>query len=74
MINALNAMGGGHTAEDFLATQCTETQPVSGTYNGIDLVEHPPNGQGATAILLLNILKNFDLSRLDPLQRRAHSY
>ena len=67
MINALSSLGGVHTAEDFLATQCTETLPVSGTYNGIDLVEHPPNGQGATAILLLNILKNFDLAQLDPL-------
>ncbi|WP_170467964.1 gamma-glutamyltransferase family protein [Ruegeria arenilitoris] len=73
MIDALSAMGGGHTAEDFLATQCTETQPVSGTYNGIELVEHPPNGQGATAIVLLNILKNFDLRRLDPLSaERIH--
>ncbi|WP_282170486.1 gamma-glutamyltransferase [Ruegeria atlantica] len=66
MIDALTALGGVHTAEDFLATQCTKSQPVSGNYNGIDLVEHPPNGQGATAILLLNILKNFDLTGLDP--------
>ncbi|WP_170416372.1 gamma-glutamyltransferase family protein [Ruegeria atlantica] len=66
MIDALKELGGVHTAEDFLATQCTEAQPISGTYNDIDLVEHPPNGQGATAILLLNILKNFDLGSLDP--------
>ncbi|WP_037315130.1 gamma-glutamyltransferase [Ruegeria halocynthiae] len=67
MLDALTKMGGVHTADDFEAAACTETQPVSGHYKGVDLVEHPPNGQGATAILLLNILKNFDLASMDPL-------
>ncbi len=66
MVDALTQMGGEHTVADFQNTQYTETQPVSGHYKGFDLVEHPPNGQGATAILLLNILKNFDLGSLDP--------
>jgi len=66
MITALNRSGGVHTAADFQDAKCTITQPVSGHYGGVDLVEHPPNGQGATAILLLNILKNFDLAGMDP--------
>ncbi|WP_170383973.1 gamma-glutamyltransferase [Ruegeria atlantica] len=66
MIAALTDLGGVHTAQDFEATRYTETQPVSGDYKGLELVEHPPNGQGATAILLLNILKNFDLANMDP--------
>lgn len=66
MIRALSARGGVHTAEDFHCTKCTETQPIRGAYKGVDLVEHPPNGQGATAILLLNILKQFDLASMDP--------
>lgn len=66
MLHALTAMGGTHTAADFAANRPTQTDPVSGTYKGTDIVEHPPNGQGATAILLLNILAHFDIASMDP--------
>ncbi|UUV05621.1 gamma-glutamyltransferase [Ruegeria sp. YS9] len=66
MITALSERGGVHSAEDFHHTSYTETQPIHGAYKGVDLVEHPPNGQGATAILLLNILKHFDMASMDP--------
>ena len=73
MLAALRAMGGAHTAEDFAATACTWGEPVAGTYRGHDLLEHPPNGQGATAILMLNILSRFDIAALDPFgPERAH--
>lgn len=73
MVASLNALGGPHTMEDFAATACTYTDPISGPYKGIELVEHPPNGQGATAILMLNILKHFDLAAMDPFgTQRAH--
>ena len=73
MVGALNALGGTHTLGDFAATACDYTEPVSGQYHGTELVEHPPNGQGATAILLANILSNFDLGTLDPFgSMRAH--
>ncbi len=73
MVASLRAMGGVHTLDDFAATACTYTDPVSGTYKGVDLVEHPPNGQGATAILLANILSHFDIAGMDPLgTARAH--
>lgn len=66
MLAALQNAGGVQAAEDFAATRCEATTPVSGTYKGIELVEHPPNGQGATAILLLNILSHFDIAGMDP--------
>ncbi len=73
MLAALSPVGGVHTTEDFEATRCTPAEPMRGSYKGVDLVEHPPNGQGATAILLLNILKHFDLARMDPLgTERVH--
>jgi gamma-glutamyltranspeptidase/glutathione hydrolase len=73
MIASLRALGGTHTLDDLADTACDYTAPISGLYNGIDLVEHPPNGQGATAILLLNILRHFDLKAMDPFGApRAH--
>ncbi|MAU52495.1 MAG: gamma-glutamyltransferase [Roseovarius sp.] len=67
MIAALTALGGVHDAADFAAAESNYTDPVSGDYKAATLVEHPPNGQGATAILLLNILSHFDLAAMDPM-------
>lgn len=73
MVASLNAAGGTHTLDDFAGVTSDYTTPISGPYKDIELVEHPPNGQGATAILLLNILKHFDIAGLDPLgAARAH--
>jgi len=73
MVKSLQAAGGTHTLEDFAAVSSDYTAPISGTYQDIELVEHPPNGQGATAILMLNILKHFDLATMDPIGAdRAH--
>lgn len=73
MVASLNALGGTHTLDDFAATACDYTDPIRGGYGGLDLYEHPPNGQGATAILLLNILKHFDIAGMDPWgAERAH--
>ncbi len=73
MVATLNARGGLHTLEDFANTRCEATSPVSGSYKDVELVEHPPNGQGATAILMLNILSHFDIAGMDPFgSQRAH--
>jgi gamma-glutamyltranspeptidase/glutathione hydrolase len=73
MVASLRALGGTHTMEDFAKVACDYTDPVAGDYKGTELLEHPPNGQGATAILMLNILKHFDLAAMDPFGvDRAH--
>lgn len=73
LVASLQAAGGVHTLDDLAAVACDYVEPISGGYGGLELVEHPPNGQGAAAILLLNILKNFDIAAMDPWgATRAH--
>ncbi len=73
MVASLNALGGVHTMDDFARTRADETAPISSEYKGMELLEHPPNGQGATAMLMLNILSHFDIPSMDPFgTMRAH--
>jgi len=66
MVASLRQMGGGHVHGDFSDLKTFETSPVAGKFSQFDLFEHPPNGQGATAILLMNILEQFDLANMAP--------
>ena len=73
MIDSLRGYGGPHSHADLDATRCGYGAPISSHYKDHELVEHAPNGQGATANLILNILAQFDLAQLDPLgAERAH--
>ncbi|MEL6642386.1 MAG: gamma-glutamyltransferase family protein [Pseudomonadota bacterium] len=73
MVATLRAAGGCHNLEDFANCRAEYTDPISGTYGGHEFLEHPPNGHGATAILLANILKRFDIAGMDPYGTiRAH--
>ena len=58
--------GGCLTVDDLAAHVSTWDEPISTTYGGLRLWECPPNGQGITALLALNILEGFDLPS-DPL-------
>lgn len=73
MLTTLNDAGGIHSTQDFADTRGNATTPVGGEYNGVELLEHPPNGQGATALLMLNMLGHFDIANMDPFgAERAH--
>ena len=67
MVATLSARGSFLTLEDFAHHRGDAVTPISTRYRGIDLTEIPPNGQGLTALVMLNILENFDLAALDPL-------
>jgi gamma-glutamyltranspeptidase/glutathione hydrolase len=53
--------GGVLSADDFAAHRATWVEPISSDYRGYRLYEIPPNGQGLTALIALNILGQFDL-------------
>jgi gamma-glutamyltranspeptidase/glutathione hydrolase len=60
--------GGFLSMEDFAAHKSDWVEPISTIYRGHTLYELPPNNQGLTALILLNILEGIDLQgmRLDP--------
>lgn len=67
IVTRLKELGGLHTLEDFAATAGNYTDPVTIEYRGHRIHQMPPNNQGLTALLMLNILSGFELSKLDPL-------
>jgi gamma-glutamyltranspeptidase/glutathione hydrolase len=73
MVSALDGAGGCMRLEDLAAHTSTWETPISVSYRGYRVHECPPNGQGLTALLALNLLEGFDLAALDPLSaQRIH--
>lgn len=69
----LQQAGGCLTVADLAAHTSTWEEPASVTYGAFRVHECPPNGQGLTALLALNLLEGFDLTALDPLSpERLH--
>ena len=67
MVATLAAMGSVLTVEDFARHRGEAPTPISTNYRGVDLVEIPPNTQGLTALVMLNILEHFELGKLEAL-------
>ena len=67
IVATVAARGSFLTAEDFARHRGEAVAPISTNYRGLDVLELPPNTQGLTALVLLNIMERFDLAALDPL-------
>jgi gamma-glutamyltranspeptidase/glutathione hydrolase len=59
------ANGGFFTLADFANHTTTWVEPIRTDYRGHTVLELPPNGQGITALLALNVLEGFDLAAMD---------
>ena len=73
IIEKIRGIGGTHTIEDFSNFDVNYVEPINVPYKGYNVFECPPNGQGIVALMMLNILSNFDISKYDPNDyRRIH--
>lgn len=62
IVATIQQAGGCLSLTDLALHHSTWEQPLHATYRGINVWECPPNGQGITALLGLNLLEGFDLS------------
>jgi gamma-glutamyltranspeptidase/glutathione hydrolase len=64
IVDYVQAHEGFLSMQDFAEHRAEWVQPISTTYKGYTLYEMPPNNQGLTALILLNILEGIDLTAL----------
>ncbi|HSQ25568.1 MAG TPA: gamma-glutamyltransferase [Anaerolineales bacterium] len=69
----VQSAGGCLTVDDLASHHSTWEEPILTNYRGVNIWECPPNGQGLTALLALNILEGFNLADLPALSHeRLH--
>ena len=61
----VQSKGGYLTVGDLAAHTATWETPIRTTYRDVEILEHPPNGQGLAALLALNIVGGYDLGGMD---------
>ena len=66
ILSKINSIGGTHTREDFENISINYEEPIHSSYKGFKVLECPPNGQGIVALIMLNILSNFNLTDFAP--------
>ncbi|MEK6751180.1 MAG: gamma-glutamyltransferase [Chloroflexota bacterium] len=67
IVRVIKEAGGCMSADDLASHVSTWESPISVDYRGLRVYECPPNGQGITALIALNILEGFDLAALESL-------
>jgi gamma-glutamyltranspeptidase / glutathione hydrolase len=62
IVKVLEPMGGVMSLDDLKNHYNTFPEPITTNYKELDVYEIPPNGQGITALIALNILEEFDFT------------
>ncbi|MFX0070952.1 MAG: gamma-glutamyltransferase [Candidatus Hermodarchaeota archaeon] len=66
IVNHAKNTGGLMILEDLENHRLMWVNPIKIKYKDVELHEIPPNGQGLAALIMLGILKNFDISSYNP--------
>ena len=72
MVRFMEKHGGYLDKSDFMEYAPEWVEPVATNYKGYDVLELPPNGNGITALIALNILSNFELDSVRESARNYH--
>ncbi|MHA1909259.1 MAG: gamma-glutamyltransferase family protein, partial [Candidatus Thorarchaeota archaeon] len=63
IVETVQEDGGFLTLDDLEKHETNQTTPISTNYHGVDVFEHPPNGQGFAALMMLNIMEQFEIAK-----------
>jgi gamma-glutamyltranspeptidase/glutathione hydrolase len=58
----VQSKGGYLTVDDLAAHSATWEIPIRTVYRDVEVLEHPPNGQGLAALVALNVVEAYDLA------------
>ncbi|MDE2383704.1 MAG: gamma-glutamyltransferase [Alphaproteobacteria bacterium] len=73
MVRHLKSLGGLHAEEDFAATRGEYVKPITTDYRGHTLHQIPPNNQGLTTLMMMNVLEGYDMKAMGALSpERLH--
>lgn len=64
IVSTLQSLGSKMTHEDLKQHRSTWDDPISTDYRGIEVFEHPPNGQGLAALQALNVASGWELGEM----------
>lgn len=74
IVDLVTSLGGVMTLEDLAGHTSTPCDPISMSYNGLRIWEHPPNGQGLVALIGLGLIKSLgQQGRLPSLAPEKHN-
>ncbi|XP_019388116.1 PREDICTED: uncharacterized protein LOC109308329 isoform X1 [Crocodylus porosus] len=64
VVETVRRHGGVMDLEDLKSHVTDEVKPIFTNYKGVNVWEMPPNGQGITVLMALNILENFNIKEM----------
>ncbi|ADJ15653.1 gamma-glutamyltransferase [Halalkalicoccus jeotgali] len=72
VVEVVQDHGGTLTLSDMEAHESTWEEPISTEYGGIEVLEHPPNGQGIVALEALNLAAELGIEGDPTDEQRLH--
>ena len=74
IVDVIQSLGGEMTLEDLKSHKTDLVEPITINYQGLDIWECPPNGQGIVALMALGIIDELQQSkRIPPISELRHN-